>query len=244
MVQQCRELLARQLDYDQGGPGEGEAFLDAAQNARLVAAAERYYRVMYYGGAESWNLRDTRMFDTLTALLDARGPHSRGVVWAHNSHVGDARATEMGTARGELNIGQLCRERFGTGAALVGFGTHDGFVAAASQWDGPMEIKAVRPSRPGSVEHLCHATGVPRFLLDLRPGVHDPLRQALADEWLQRFIGVLYLPQTEFHSHYAEVRLPEQFDAYAWFDRTGPVTAEPGIAPLQAGVPETFPSGL
>ena len=244
VVQQCRELLARQLDYDHGGPGEGEAFLDAAQNARLVAAAERYYRVMYYGGAESWNLRDTHMFDTLTALLDARGPRSRGVVWAHNSHIGDARATEMGSARGELNIGQLCRERFGTGAALVGFGTHDGFVAAASQWDGAMEVKVVRPSRPGSVEYLCHATGVPRFLLDLRPGVHDALRRALADEWLQRFIGVLYLPQTEFHSHYAQVRLPEQFDAYAWFNRTGPVTAEGGIAPVHAGVPETFPSGL
>ncbi|HVJ37925.1 MAG TPA: erythromycin esterase family protein [Stenotrophomonas sp.] len=244
VVQQCRELLARQLDYDQGRQGEGEAFLDAAQNARLVAAAERYYRVMYYGGAESWNLRDTHMFDTLMALLDARGPRSRAVVWAHNSHIGDARATEMGSARGELNVGQLCRQRFGADAALVGFGTHDGHVAAASQWDGPMEIKAVLPSRPGSVEHLCHATGIPRFLLDLRPGVHAPLRQALAGERLQRFIGVLYLPQTEFYSHYAQVRWPEQFDAYVWFDRTGPVTADAGGAPRHDAVPETFPSGL
>ncbi|HYG06938.1 MAG TPA: erythromycin esterase family protein [Stenotrophomonas sp.] len=244
VVQQCRDLLAQQLAYVQGGPGQGEAFLDAAQNARLVAAAERYYRTMYYGGAESWNLRDTHMFDTLMALLEAHGPQSRGVVWAHNSHIGDARATEMGWASGELNIGQLCRQQLGKAAALVGFGTHDGFVAAASRWDGPMEVKAVRPSRPGSVEHLCHATGVPQFLLDLRDRAPEALRQALSEERLQRFIGVLYLAHSELHSHYAQVRLAGQFDAYVWFDHTGAVAADVAGAPAAGGMPDTFPSGL
>ena len=109
VIQQRRELLEMRLAYAQL---DGEGFLDAAQNARLIAAGERYYRVMYYGGAESWNLRDTHMFDTLEHLLDARGPRSKAIVWAHNSHIGDARYTEMGVVREELNIGQLCRERF------------------------------------------------------------------------------------------------------------------------------------
>jgi protein-L-isoaspartate(D-aspartate) O-methyltransferase len=121
VIEQCRELLNRQLEYGAEG---GESFLDATQNARLIASAERYYRIMYYGGAESWNLRDTHMFQTLEHLLEARGPHSKAVVWAHNSHIGDARYTEMGVVREELNIGQLCRERFGDEAALIGFGTH------------------------------------------------------------------------------------------------------------------------
>ncbi|HEY0335518.1 MAG TPA: erythromycin esterase family protein [Stenotrophomonas sp.] len=241
VVRQCRELLASRMDYE---ADDGEAFLDASQNARLVAAAERYYRVMYHGGADSWNLRDTHMFDTLVALLDAKGPQARAVVWAHNSHIGDARATEMGWARDELNIGQLCRQRWGEQVALVGFGTHEGHVAAASRWDGPMEVKAVRPSRPGSVEHLCHETGVPRFLLDLRPGQHDALREALALERLQRFIGVIYLPMTELYSHYAQVRLAHQFDAYVWCDRTEAVEALPPVADQAARAPETFPSGL
>ena len=142
----ARELLQRQLDY---AAQDGEGFLDAAQNARLVASAERYYRIMYYGGAESWNLRDTHMFETLEHLLEARGPRSKAVVWAHNSHIGDARYTDMGVVREELNIGQLCRERFGDEAALIGFGTHTGTVAAASDWDGDDggQARAALPSR-------------------------------------------------------------------------------------------------
>ena len=147
VVAQCQTFLAKQLEYTRQ---DGDEFLDAAQNARLVAAAERYYRIMYYGGAESWNLRDTHMFETLRHVLERKGVTAKAVVWAHNSHIGDARYTEMGSRRGELNIGQLCREHFGSDAALLGFGTHSGTVAAARNWDGDMEIMQVRPSRPES----------------------------------------------------------------------------------------------
>ncbi len=199
-------------------PHDGASFLDAAQNARLVADAERYYRVMYYGAQESWNLRDRHMFETLQHLLAWYGPQSKAVVWAHNSHIGDARFTDMGMARGELNIGQLCRERYGREAALIGFGTHTGTVAAASEWDAPMEIKTVRPSRADSYEALCHELGVERFVLDLRAGVHDDVRAALAAPRLQRYIGVIYRPDTERWSHYSHAILPEQYDAFIWFD--------------------------
>ncbi len=146
---------------------DGERFLDAEQNAGSVANAERDYRIMYYGARASWNLRDTHMFETLKNLLAFHGADSKAVVWAHNSHVGNAGATEM-AARGEHNIGQLCREQFGQGAYLIGFGTHNGTVAAASEWDGPMEIKHIRPALPNSYEQLCHATGLARFMRGFR----------------------------------------------------------------------------
>jgi erythromycin esterase-like protein len=234
-----RELLEKQPHY---AGGDGESFLDAAASARLVKDAEAYYRAMYYGGAKSWNLRDTHMFETLCTLLDAKGPEAKAVVWAHNSHIGDASKTDMGQERGELNIGQLCRERFGAGAALIGFGTHTGTVACASDWDEPMEIKRVNPSRPDSYERLAHDSGVPRFLLDLREGMHDPLRRELLEQRLERFIGVIYRPDTERWSHYSSCSLPEQFDAYVWFDETTAVTALP--TPQTRGGDETFPSGL
>jgi erythromycin esterase-like protein len=239
VVRQLRELLERQLDYSRE---DGESFLDAAQNARLVASAERYYRVMYYGGAESWNLRDTHMFETLQHLLQAHGPQSKAVVWAHNSHIGDARHTDMGAVRGELNIGQLCRERLGR-TALIGFGTHAGTVAAASDWDGAMEVKRVRPSRSDSYERLCHDAGLPRFLLDLREGRHEALRRRLLESRLERFIGVIYRPETELASHYADASLPLQFDAFAWFDQTTAVTPL-GPENVPSGVPDTYPFGL
>jgi protein-L-isoaspartate(D-aspartate) O-methyltransferase len=238
VVDQCRELLQRRLEYI-GQNGEG--FLDAAQNARLIAAAERYYRIMYYGGAESWNLRDTHMFETLGYLLEASGPQSKAVVWAHNSHIGDARYTEMGVVREELNIGQLCRERFGDQAALIGFGTHTGTVAAASDWGGAMEIKRVRPSHRDSYERLCHDADVPRFLLDL--GRHEVLRRRLLEPRLERFIGVIYRPDTELMSHYADASLPQQFDAFVWFDETSAVTPL-GPEHARPGVPDTYPFGL
>jgi protein-L-isoaspartate(D-aspartate) O-methyltransferase len=239
VIDQCRELLRRRLDY---AAQDGEGFLDAAQNARLVASAERYYRIMYYGGAESWNLRDTHMFETLRHLLEARGPGSKAVVWAHNSHIGDARHTEMGIVREELNIGQLCRERFGDEAvALVGFGTHAGMVAAASDWGGEMEVKRVRPSRPDSCERLCHDAGIPRFLLDL--GRDEALRRRLLEPRLERFIGVVYRPDTELTSHYAAAALPRQFDAFVWFDETSAVTPL-GPEHVRARVPDTYPFGL
>ena len=234
-----RDLLKKQLDYE---VKDRDSFLDAAQNARLIAAAERYYRVMYYGTAESWNLRDRHMFETLEHLLDWRGLGAKAVVWAHNSHVGNAAATDMGFARGEINIGQLCRERFGQQAALIGFGTDHGTVAAASDWDAPMEIKAVRPAHPDSYERLCRDSRIQRFLLDLRNGQRSALRMELMRSRLERAIGVIYRPETELASHYFDARLPEQFDGYVWFDETRAVTPLP--TERRAGVPETYPFGL
>ncbi len=238
VVKQCRELLERQLE---AGRDSGDELLDAVQNARLVASAERYYRIMYYAGADSWNMRDTHMFATLEHLLNARGARSKAVVWAHNSHIGDARHTDMGTAREELNIGQLCRERFGDQAALIGFGTHGGHVAAASDWGGEMEVKPIRPSLEGSYERMMHDSGVERFLIDFAR--HARLRDGLLKPRLERFIGVIYRPDTERFSHYAHASLPRQFDAFVWFDQTTPV--EPlGAEHIKAGVPDTFPFGL
>jgi erythromycin esterase-like protein/protein-L-isoaspartate O-methyltransferase len=239
VVTMLRDLFARQRDY---AAADGEDFLDAAQNARLVASAETYYRVMYYGSAESWNLRDMHMFDTLELLLAAKGADAKVVVWAHNSHIGDARFTEMGQARKELNIGQLVREQYGERARLIGFGTHGGTVAAASDWDGPMEIKRINPSRPDSYERLCHDAGVGRFLLDLREGRNEAARERLLEPRLERFIGVIYRPETERWSHYSTAILPRQFDAFVWFDETRAVTPLPGVQ--REGAEETYPFGL
>ena len=237
MVAALRDLLAKRLEY---AVHDGERFFDAAQNARLAAAAERYYRAMYYGSAESWNLRDRHMFDTLQHLLAHRGENAKVVVWAHNSHIGDARFTDMGRVRGELNLGELCRGRFGDEAALIGFGTHAGTVAAASDWDGPMAVKEVRPSREDSIEYQFHAAGLPRAVLHLdMPG---ELRRRLRNPRLERFIGVIYRPETELQSHYAEVELPGQFDAFVWFDRTTAVTPLPIVQ--RPGLAETYPFGL
>ncbi|UIF90757.1 erythromycin esterase family protein [Cupriavidus sp. UYPR2.512] len=242
VVEQLQALLDKRLAYARAGH---EDFLDAAQNARLVASAERYYRVMYHGSDDSWNLRDTHMFETLAQLLQAHGPQSRAVVWAHNSHIGDASKTEMGASQGQLNIGQLCRESFGDAAALIGFSTYDGTVAAATSWDGPMEIKQVRPARADSYEHLFHAAGHAQCWVDLRgagSGVLAEARQLLMPARQERFIGVIYRPETELQSHYARATLPQQFDVLLWFDRTRAVPALPA-APAP-GAPETWPYGL
>ncbi len=218
---------------------DGERFLDAVQNARLVANAERYYRTMYYGSRSSWNLRDSHMFETLKTLLDFHGPKSKAIVWAHNSHVGDSVATEM-SLRGEYNIGHLCRQEFGDAAYLIGFGTNSGTVAAASDWDEPMEIKTVRPALPESYEWLCHEAGSPQFLLPLRDRID--LTERLLKPRLERAIGVIYRPDTELQSHYFQAVLPHQFDEYIWFDETKAVT------PLKTeeieGFPDTYPFGL
>ncbi|MFI4934968.1 MAG: erythromycin esterase family protein [Caulobacterales bacterium] len=239
VVAALRELLAKRLDY---AAGDGERFLDAAQNARLVADAERYYRAMYLAGEESWNLRDRHMFETLVNILASRGPKAKAVVWAHNSHIGDARFTDMGEERGELNIGQLCRERFGDDAALIGFGTDRGTVAAASDWDGPMEIKAVRPARPDSYEALFHEAGLERFLIDLDRERQADLRAVLSRPRLERYIGVIYRPETERWSHYSHARLCDQYDAFVWFDETHAITPLP--TSVAAGEDETYPFGL
>ena len=238
VVAQCRDLLRKQLEYS---TSDGEEFLDAAQSAQLIASAEKYYRIMYYGGAESWNLRDRHMFGTLGHILAANGSAAKAVVWAHNSHIGDARHTEMGQVRDELNIGQLCRERFGDEVALIGFGTHEGTVACATDWGGPMEVKQVLPSHIQSCERLFHDAGKPRFLLDMPNDAS--WREPLGKPRLQRFIGVIYRPETELTSHYAEASFSRQFDAYVWFDETTAVTPLP-MAGEAARVPDTYPFGL
>jgi protein-L-isoaspartate(D-aspartate) O-methyltransferase len=219
---------------------DGRSFLDAEQNARVAANAEAYYRAMYIGGAESWNLRDRHMFETLETLLAFNGARSKAVVWAHNSHLGVASATAM-AARGELNLGQLVRERFGTDAYHVGFGTDHGTVAAASDWDGPMEVKRVRPSHPDSYERVSHESDVASFLLPLGEAVVGrPLRDALTVPRLERAIGVIYRPETELASHYFEARLPDQFDEWIWFDETRaiePLAGAAGGPSLEPGHP-------
>ncbi|KFG90875.1 Protein-L-isoaspartate O-methyltransferase [Sphingobium herbicidovorans NBRC 16415] len=238
VIEQCRDLLERRLDYV---AHSGDDFLDAAQNARLIASAERYYRIMYYGGAESWNLRDTHMFETLRQLLEAKGSGAKAIVWAHNSHIGDARHTDMGQSRDELNIGQLAREQWGDDVALIGFGTHTGTVAAATDWDGDMEVKRVNPSRPDSLERQCHDSGVSRFLLDLSVNCDAALLGRLSEPMLERFIGVIYRPETELWSHYSQAVFARQFDAFVWFDETSAVTP---LGPEDhEGMPETYPFG-
>lgn len=241
VVAMLRDMLARRVDYV---VKDGERFFDAAQNARLVADAERYYRAMYYGSAMSWNLRDAHMFDTLRTLLAFYGPDSKGVVWEHNSHVGDATATEM-SVRGEHNVGQLCRAQYGEQAYIVGFGTDRGTVAAASAWDEPMERMRVVPACDGSYERICHDAGVPAFSLHLRQPRHQALREELAVPLLERAIGVVYRPQTERQSHYFHASLPWQFDEYVWFDETHAVRPLEGLpGPHPAELPDTYPFGL
>ena len=238
-VRMMRELLQKSIDC---AGGDCDEWLDAAANARLVRNAERYYRAMYYGSAESWNLRDTHMFETLCQILDAKGPDSKAVVWAHNSHIGNAAHTEMGQLREELNIGQLAKERFGGEARLIGFGTHRGTVAAASDWDGAMEVKRVNPSLEQSYERLCHDSGIDRFLLDMREGGNEEAVEALLEPRLERYIGVIYRPETERSSHYAQAVLPNQFDAWLWFDETEAVT--PLAGETQPGEDDMWPFGL
>lgn len=237
-VQQLRELLERQLDYAENDP---EGFFDAAQNARIVRAAEQYYRIMYRGSTESWNLRDRHMFNTLQAVMQTRGPKAKAIVWAHNSHVGNAAATAMGWA-GEFNIGELCRTAYGEDARMIGFGTDRGTVAAASNWDEPMEIKTVRPARSDSYEWVFRETGIARSLTDWTPFSRGELREALSIQRLERAIGVIYRPESELLSHYFEAVLPEQFDAFVWFEQTRAVT--PLGQEMPGSVPDTYPFGL
>jgi erythromycin esterase-like protein len=235
-----RDMLERRLEY---AGKDGERFFDAAQNARVVANCERYYRAMYYGSADSWNLRDTHMFDTLRSLLTFYGPDARGVVWEHNSHIGNALATEM-SMRGELNVGQLCRSELGDGVYAIGFSTDHGTVAAASDWGAPMQRMRVRPAHEDSYERIFHDSRVPAFALHLR----DPTRRAVRDELLaarlERAIGVVYRPETELASHYFYATLPHQFDELVWFDETHAVEPLPPPVERSPDLPETYPWGL
>jgi len=237
-VGQLQDMLTHRLDLLRSGR---EAWFDAIQNARIVRAAERYYRAMYKGAAESWNLRDRHMFQTLQALLAHRGDDARAVVWAHNSHVGNAAATAMGW-QGEFNIGELCRMAHGDEAALIGFGTNTGVVAAASDWGGAMERKTILTARSDSYESAFALTGVPPSLFDWRLRANPQLRDMLGTPMLERAIGVVYRPETERASHYFQAVMAEQFDAWVWFDRTTPVTPLGQERPH--GAPETYPFGL
>jgi erythromycin esterase-like protein len=243
-VAQLLELRRRAADYaNRDGRVAADEYFFAEQNARLVRNAEEYYRAMFGGRVESWNLRDTHMMETLEALLahvHQTSGHARAVIWAHNSHLGDARATYMGDI-GELNLGQLVRQEHGSQAFLVGFTTHTGTVTATSEWDEPPRRKRVRPSMEGSYERLFHDAGIERFLLLLREGA---IRQALGDARLERAIGVIYRPESERLSHYFHARLPEQFDAVLHLDQTTALEPLERTAHDEADLPETYPTGI
>jgi len=216
--EQLLALLHRRLEY---AAHDGEPFFDAAQNARVVRSAEEYYRIMYHGSRESWNLRDRHMCDTLETLMRRRGPNAKAIVWAHNSHIGNAAATSMGW-EGEFNIGELCRAAYGSDMVAIGFGTDTGTVAAASDWDAPMEVKTVLPARTDSFEHMFRLTGHARSLTDWRKQAE--LRELLGAPRRERAIGVVYRPDSELLSHYFRAVLSEQFDAYVWFETSRAIT--------------------
>lgn len=225
VTRMLRDLLQRRGEH---AVRDGEALFDAQLNAQLVADAEQYYRIMYYGSDESWNHRDTHMFQTLERLLDRHGSDSKAVVWEHNSHLGDAAATQFGK-HGQINVGHLCRQEFGEAVYAIGQGTDHGTVAAASHWEGAMEIKRVRPANPESYEHLMHLSEMDAFLLPLTKSASQQLTSALAARRLERAIGVIYRPDTERLSHYFDASLSRQFDEWIWFDETvavQPLTTE------------------
>ena len=219
VVQMLQDLLARRSE---AAVNNGEELFNAQLNARMIADAEQYYRVMYYGSDESWNHRDTHMFQTLQLLLQRYGLGSKAVVWEHNSHLGNAAATQFGM-HGQVNVGQLCRRSFGNQMYAIGQGTDHGTVAAASMWEGPMELKQVRPSHPDSYERLMHLTEMEAFFLPLTKSPDPQLTSALALRRLERAIGVIYLPENERLSHYFDASLPGQFDEWIWFDETNAV---------------------
>jgi protein-L-isoaspartate(D-aspartate) O-methyltransferase len=239
VVRTLADLLENRMEYSEA---DGDRFFDAKRNAALVKNAQSYYRAMYRGSQSAWNLRDGHMFDTLLDLLAPAAPEERAVVWAHNSHLGNAAATALG-ARGETNLGELCRAQFGERCYSIGFGTDRGTVAAADRWDGPMCIKDVRPAHESSYERICRDSRIARFKLPLRAAHRAAARAALLDERLERAIGVIYRPDTELQSHYFHAALPRQFDEWIWFEETRAVEALP-VAPDEDKGPDTFPFGV
>jgi erythromycin esterase-like protein len=238
-------LDLRRLSLAKRGDAIDEEMFDVVQNAHLIASAEKYYRSMFAARDVSWNLRDRHMFQVLEAIIAHRRRRElpgKVVVWAHNSHLGDARATDRSTC-GELNVGQLVRESFGARALLVGFSTYQGTVTAARDWDRPAERRRVRPALRDSYEALFHDVRMPRFLLSLRD--LGEASGALAERRLQRAIGVVYRPETERHSHYVETSLPRQFDFVLHYDRTGAVEPLERTPHWVTGEPpETYPTAL
>jgi erythromycin esterase-like protein len=244
-VQQLVELQKRAGEFLQcdGTMAEDELFY-AEQNALVAQNAEKYYRAMYHGRPNTWNLRDTHMVDTLDNLIShfsRHGENPKAVIWAHNSHLGDARATQM-SRRDELNVGQLVRERHAKEAVLVGFTTFTGNVTAASDWGGVTERKYVRPALEGSFERLFHECEMGDFMLrfDQHPELHRPLNTGK----LERAIGVIYLPETERYSHYFSADLARQFDVVLHYDQTRAVEPLDRTSEWdEAELPETYPSG-
>jgi len=246
VLNQLLELQRKAAAYvGREGRVPADAYWFAEQNARLAMNAEAYYRSIFEGRASSWNLRDTHMAETLDSLaahLERQHGRAKIVVWAHNSHLGDARATDMSDV-GEVNLGQLVRECHGDETRLIGFSTYTGTVTAASDWDMPPERKWVRPALPESYEHLFHQVGIPQFMLLLRDSRR--LWAALQESRLQRAIGVIYRPQTERISHYFYTRLPEQFDALLHLDETRALEPLERTGGWDAGeMPDTFPTGV
>ncbi|HEV2608794.1 MAG TPA: erythromycin esterase family protein, partial [Noviherbaspirillum sp.] len=256
MKKDCEEEVIKQLvalseEAGQNLPAGDAAAMDelfyAQQNARVAANAESYYRAMFLGRNESWNQRDSHMAETLDALREhigrQKGRPAKIVVWAHNSHLGDARATEMGD-HGELNLGQLVRERYGTEQSfLLGFTTHTGTVTAASEWDAPAELKRVRPSMPNSFERLFHDLGIGNFVLPIRNNRN--VIRALEGRRLERAIGVIYLPESERLSHYFDADLAKQFDAVIHIEETTALHPLDHTMHWQHDeIPDTYPSGM
>lgn len=250
VIAQLMDLQRRAAEYARrDGRIAADDFFYAEQNARLVRNAEQYYRTMFRGRISSWNLRDAHMAETLDFLAEHSallGRRAKVVLWAHNSHLGDARATQMGRA-GEWNVGQLVRQKYGSDCVLIGFTTYSGTVTAASNWGGPAERKTVRPAMPGSCESLFHNSlpngKTPAFLLTLPHGSH--VARGLREPMLERAIGVIYLPESELASHYFHARISDQFDAVIHFDRTRAVEPLEPTGEWDVGEPaETFPTGM
>lgn len=236
VIRQLIDLLNARVAYIRQ---DGDKFADAEQNARVVCAAEQYYRAMYRGAVESWNLRDSYMFATLKRLLDRKGPEARAVVWAHNSHIGDASATTMGQ-RGEYNIGQLCREHFGSDVVAIGFVACGGNVLAADTWGAPARVREIMPPLAASWEQVFRETEMPAGLLIWR---NDPeLADILNQYRIERAIGVIYRPETERWSHSFDANLARQFDAVVWMSKTTALTPLTGAPP--EGAPDTYPFGI
>jgi erythromycin esterase len=236
----ANEVIDLLVGLRQRAAGDGATRFGAWQNAEVVAGAERYYRAMVRGGRQSWNVRDRHMDESLDRLLRHYGPGSKAVVWAHNTHVGDARATDMADA-GEVNIGQLARERYGADhVVLVGFGTHRGTVIAGDAWGAPMEVMPVPPGRRHSLEEALH-TAAPEQALFVFPRDGQP--DVLTDELDHRAIGVVYHPDREKYGNYVPTVLGERYDAFCWFDQSQ------AVRPLHLHAadtlePETYPSGV
>ena len=246
VIEQLRDIQRHASSYARlDGRVAADQYFYAEQNARVVAQAENYYRAMLDESISTWNLRDGHMIDTLDRLVHHLSQHqgvTKAVVWAHNSHVGNAQATAM-SRRGETNIGALARARFGEDSVLVGFTTHSGTVTAASNWHAAEERKRVRPAHPDSYEHLFHATHVPQFYLPLRQ--YRPILEGLPQGALERAIGVIYRPETELQSHYFAARLIDQFDAIYHYDESRAVEPLERSAIWERGeVPETYPEGV